>query len=135
MSDLLSAASLLLAVITILYSLWYSEIGQASSLHVENEPGDRLDNYEKARAVLWSKAIPLAIASLILLLINLPEAYSIVGHAINALLTKAGAPYSAVRTTFVVVLIVLTFLVVHIFASTRILWKHVAKLDPKRDKY
>jgi len=63
MADLLSAASLLLTVLTILYSLWYGEISNASSSDVERYAANRNIAYRDARTVFLFKALPLCLAS------------------------------------------------------------------------
>lgn len=135
MSDLLSATSLLLTVITILYSLWYTEIMNACGLAVDDKRANRKQSYADARGVLWSKAIPLAIAALALFFINLPDGYAIARHALDVLQAKANVSYSAVRTTFVTVLAVLAFLAVHTLYSACALGTHVRKLNPKSGDY
>jgi hypothetical protein len=135
MSDLLSASTLLLTVMTILYSLWYTEITNACALRVDDKAENRREAYIEARRVLWSKAIPLTIAALVLFAVNLPDGYAIAQHAANALWTKTNAPYNAVRTTFVAVLTVLGFLAGHTFCSANALCGHVRKLNPKRGNY
>ena len=135
MADLLSATTLLLTVITILYSLWYTEITNACALSVDDKAENRREVYIEARRVLWSKAIPLTIAALVLFVVNVPDGYLIAQHAANTLWTKTNAPYSAVRTTFGAVLTVLGFLAGHTFCSASALWGHVRKLNPKRGNY
>jgi hypothetical protein len=132
MADLLAAASLLLTVITILYSLWYPEISGALKLPIDEHPRNNEEAYRKCRALLIWKTIPLSIVALVLFLINGRDALCIVGHALAQLGATAVAPYSAVRTAFVVVVLVLAFLGGHTITAAIMLGNHVHKLNPRK---
>lgn len=103
MSDLLSAATLLLTVLTILYGLWYGEITKALEIKIESDPRDRTRTYQTLRSVLYNRAVPLMLAAWFLTLIFAPDTISIMNatfrnfrsHGLAAL-----ADYSAVATAF-----------------------------------
>lgn len=103
MSELLSASSLLMAIITILFSLWYGEIvsilGKPKASHAE----DNVGLLKEVKSVLFSKAILLALTSLSVTLIFAPNALMIMVESFD-LLKKQGLPtfetYSAVNTAF-----------------------------------
>ena len=131
MADLLSAASLLLTVLTILYSLWYGEISNASSSDVERYAANRNIAYRDARTVFLFKALPLCLASAALFIAILPSAVAITQRPVASSLSS----YDAVSTIFVAVLFVLLFLTAHTIYNAAKLGKHVRKLNPRRGDY
>jgi hypothetical protein len=132
MTDLLAAASLLLTVVTILYSIWYPEVSEALKLPIDPHPLNNKDAHSKCRGLLIGKVIPLAIVATALCVINLPDAWQIVTDAVAQLGQPVHSGYSAVRTAFVVVEVVLAFLAAHTVWTVKTLRRHVIKLDPGR---
>jgi hypothetical protein len=130
MADLLAAASLLLTVITILYSLWYPEISAALRSSIADQPINNEKNYRICRPLLLWKSVPLAIFACGIFLINAWDALCIVSHAWSQLRVTPAAAYSAVRTAFVVVVIVLAFLGGHTIAAAIRLGRHTHRLYP-----
>ena len=110
MSDLLSAASLLLTVVGIFYGLWYVEISNAidsgAKLPPRDHPEDRTAPLKRLSETLRSKAIPLSIASLSVALVFLPPSLGIV-VAFLVDLVRIGPclllKYDAIATAFVTV--------------------------------
>lgn len=138
MPDLLAAGSLLLTVVTILYSLWYPEIVTASKKNIDSLSANRSDDYKDCRKILHWKSLPLSLASATLFLINLPIAIGIILSGVQWL--KDGHPIlyeteEAVKVTFIAVITVLLFLVCHTVIAAAGLWHHVWRLDPKRGDY
>ncbi|WP_421225219.1 hypothetical protein [Aeromonas enteropelogenes] len=103
MSDLLSASSLLMATVTILFSLWYGEIVSILDKPKAKHAADNVGLLKEVKSVLFSKAILLALMSLSVTLIFAPNALMIMVESF-ALLKKQGLPtletYSAVNTAF-----------------------------------
>jgi len=126
MGDLLSAASLLLTVLTVLYSLWLPEITTASNSAVDEFPQNRTETYRASRNVFLTKALPLCLAAFALIATMAPPAISIMYRPIARELDS----YDAVATIFVVVIAVLLLLSLHTFDATAKLGKHVRKLNP-----
>jgi hypothetical protein len=138
MADLLAAGSLLLTVITILYSLWYQEIVEASKREIDALAENRKDDYEECRRIFRWKMLPLCCASAALFLINLPIALQIVLSAVQSLSeghSVSCGTEDAVKATFAVVVGVLLFLLCHTLGSALGLAFHVWKLDPRRGNY
>lgn len=103
MSDLLSAASLLMAIAAILFSLWYSEIAKALEIEPMHFREDNKDARQTVTAVLRSKAIPVALMALAVALIFLPDALklarvSYLGYVQHGF--AAFEKYDAVRTAY-----------------------------------
>ncbi len=106
MSDLLSAASLLLAVVSVVYGLWYPEIIRTIDLPVPKYAEDRKRPFKEISNVLFRRSIPLAAAAAIVAAVFLPDAIRI------ALLSSKGyydmgldalQRYNSVATAFFIV--------------------------------
>lgn len=106
MSDLLSASSLLMAIATILFSLWYSEIAKALEIAPKKYREDNKDSRRTVTSVLFSKAIPVSLMTLAVALIFLPEALQIAKESYWAYARDGFAAfenYNAVRTAYCLV--------------------------------
>lgn len=77
MSDLLSSASLILAVVGILYGLWYPEITKTLEKDIPEHREDRGKIYRELASTIWSRALPLALLSLVVSLIFLRDTLTI----------------------------------------------------------
>jgi len=116
-SDLLSAASLLLAFVGLLYSAWYDEVKQAIKIDVPEHKEDREPAIEAVSAALRTRACPLAIASAALGILLLPDLVRVLWHALGTLLTyrvSALRVFDAVRTLYCVVAVTALWLAFHI---------------------
>jgi hypothetical protein len=106
MADLLSAASLLLAIVSVLYGLWYSEIVSAADVQVPRHAEDCVRPLGAVRGVLWGKALPVALAACVVAAVFLPDTLRI-AVASAKLYAGNGFPdnltYDAVSTSFCVV--------------------------------
>lgn len=104
--DLLSAVSIVTAIITALYAAWYREISEAIGITVRRYRDDRNPEIEKVKSVRLTRAIPLLVASLTFFLMLLPIAASVVWEAVQKLLegvTEAALAYDLTKTAFVAV--------------------------------
>lgn len=108
--DVLSAASLMAAIVAILYSLWYPEIGEALRLPWRPFRDDRLAEIAAVRRTLATRAAPLLLASLLPAVVFAPDAFS---QATN-LIQTAGRPgwiYDSVQAGFLGVYVLVLVLV------------------------
>lgn len=109
MSDLLSAASLLLAMIAVLYGMWYPEIVKSLATDVPDHSAARRKPRGEVAAVRRTRALPLMIATILLAAVFLPDATRIVVRS-TLLFAADGVSafekYSAVATAFVLVEVV-----------------------------
>jgi hypothetical protein len=128
MGDLLSAASLLLTVLTILYSLWLPEITEAANVPVNEFPENRKEVHRASRMVFLTKALTLCVSALVLIAAMAPPAIAIMNRPI----ARTIETYDAVATIFVFVIAVLGLLSLHTIVATFQLGCHVWKLNPKR---
>jgi len=128
MSDLLAAASLLLTVLGVVYGTWYSEIintlGRIVDVHFQNRGPIR----GAVRSALYGKALPLAIAAILLTIVFLPDAITIVLGGINAVRanwTNAFRQYNAVEAAFCLVVILSSALTGYLIS---LVWQLIRKL-------
>jgi hypothetical protein len=106
-ADILAAASLLLAIVAAFFSLWYPEIRAALGLKVSDQFDDRGPERKQTREALRRRALPLAVASVLLAAVFLPEGLHIVIHwfrvAVDRGLWHAITAYDPVSLSLVVV--------------------------------
>jgi hypothetical protein len=135
MSDLLSAASLLLAVLAVLFGVWYPEITHALETPIPKHPPDGVQAYTNVRAVLYSRAVPLTACAFVLTLVFVPDAIRIVYAAIANFQSRglaALSDYSAVSMAFCLVVCLALILAVYLAHFTRRLISLQKKLNPYR---
>lgn len=118
MGDLLASSSLLLALIAILYGLWYSEIELVLRLKIPRQKEDRRPNLKRIRSVLFNKTVPLTCISIILSLIFLPDSIRIVIFSFRSIAIDGVAAikyYNAVAASFIFITSIFIFLSLHMF--------------------
>lgn len=111
MSDLLSAASLLLAVASVLFGLWYTEI--SSALTVSTPTGDRTKVRRQIRNALYGRALPLTVVTVSISLVFLPDAVIIMKNSADTIIQhrfESWRFYNAVWAAFCLVAILLLLL-------------------------
>lgn len=106
MADLLSAASLLLAIVSVLYGLWYVEIVAAAERSVPFHVEDRTKPLAEVREVLMGKAVPVALAACLVAAVFLPDTVRLMIES-TQFYAREGLSgilrYDAVGTSFCVV--------------------------------
>jgi hypothetical protein len=133
MSDLLSASSMFLAVISLLYSSWYPEI--SSNIKIEGKTDFKADNKEiikKVKNTLLFRALPLSASSFLLFCILLPDFIKIIGASINRFYSPKysfATDYDAVKTLFCIIVLSTAILFIHLFIQTLNLRKNYIKLN------
>lgn len=126
MSDLLSAASLLMAVIAILYSLWYPELAKALEIKPAKYTADNIAAMKQVQRVLLSKAIPLSMMALIVAIVFAPDAIKICLEIYTEFAASgctAIKKYDAVRTAYVLVFIFSVVLASYVLILSCKIWK------------
>jgi hypothetical protein len=116
MGDILSAASLLLAIVTVLYALWYQELTAAIEIEIPNHKEDRPKPLTKLNQILFSRAIPLFLSSVTVSVVFLPDAITIVTQVIDVLSSGDATDnfvYSSVKTAVCIVVIFSIGITVH----------------------
>ena len=104
-ADLLSAASLLAALIGLMFSLWSRDIEDAIRTPIPHHDAEIARR--NVSGVMWGKAIPLLIASLVFTILLVPPS---VGVSLDAI--QRGGDYDAVKACFIAVEIVLIALII-----------------------
>lgn len=106
MGDLLSSASLLLAAIAMVFSVWYPEIKTLSDTEIPKH--DRNPHTRKLIILLWTRALPLALASLCVTAIYFPEFIKIIQRSAKVHFSPTEGDifhYNAVATAFILVVL------------------------------
>lgn len=129
MGDLLSAASLLVTIITVIYGLWYPEIQGAKEKLLPNEKQEvaRRRMQKEIQSIINTRALPLAITSCAIVTIFTPDAIRIIWETFNEFWyvgIKAIQGYNAVDSAFVMVVILGWLLSTYLLFQTRALYRH-----------
>ena len=129
MSDLLSAISLLLAIITTLYTLFYSSIYEFLNLVPKTHKVDNITNYRKGIEIRNSKIFPILFSSITLSLIFIPETIKILIDSYNIIKTvdKDYIKYDTIKTTYIAVTIFMIALSTSIITLTFKFFKQLSK--------
>ncbi len=129
MSDLLSAASLLMAVIAIIYSLWYPELTEQLNISPKPHREDNVAACQSVKMYLISKAIPLSILASLIALTFLPDAVKIALEAISIYKIYGAESinfYNAVKMAYFLVSVVsvaLAFYIIVLLVKLFSLWR------------
>lgn len=102
--DDISAASLLMAVVAILYGAWYQEISCAAQVAVPQH--DKHNALAQVEPAFFARCLPLACMAAMVVLVFLPTTVGIVGHSITVLEqhgAQAYTQYNSARTAFCLV--------------------------------
>jgi len=116
MGDILSAASLLLAIVTVLYALWYQELTSALQTEIPIHKEEYPKSLATLKKVFFSRAIPLFLSSVTVSFVFLPDAITIVIQVIDAWATdniSKNFVYSSVKTAICVVVVFSIGIAVH----------------------
>lgn len=125
--DLLSASSLLAALLGLLYGTWYAEITAAAQTKIPDHDGARL--VRATSTTLRTRALPLVVVAGVLTAILAPPAIAVVVHTVQHLVgVKPGAQYDAVKACFVAVFCVVAFLLVTVSTAALRVRAHLHKL-------
>lgn len=102
MSDLLSASSLLMAISAILFSLWYGDISKSIEISPKSHREDNVAAKQSVTTTIFSKALPVAIMTLSVALIFLPDAIKIIKESFLIYSSSENGlyKYDAVRTAY-----------------------------------
>jgi hypothetical protein len=122
MSDAISAASLLMAVVAILYGAWYQEIMHAVKITVPKH--DKQIPFLEVSEVLFFRCLPLTIMSVVVFLVFCPDLVEIVRHSLKvfeSLGYKSYVVYDSVRTAFCLVVLVGLAIAMHLCRLTMVL--------------
>jgi hypothetical protein len=132
MDSLLTAASVLLALIGVVYALWYEELKQAIEREMPRHHEDREPILIHLRSVYWSRAVPLTLASISVTAVFVPPAIDIVVESAQQY-ARYGirniGNYDAVATSIVLIEVFLIMLSVQVTATMVRLRRHIRGHD------
>lgn len=114
MSELLSAASLLLAVAGVLYGLWYPEMSNALAIRPSPHPEDNRARARQVSVAIRGRAIPLFLVAGSIALVFGHDAFLVATESFSAA-TNGAFDYSAASTAFVLVVCLSAGLAAHSF--------------------
>jgi hypothetical protein len=117
LSDVIPTASLLLAIVTALMGFWYAELSVAIHESEPRLPAEKILLRKKVAAVLWSKAVPLLLGSVLVAAIFFPR---FVGIVIEAFRLGADGTYSDMKAALVATEVLMTVLAI---ASAWLAWQ------------
>lgn len=132
MSDLLSAASLLLTIVTVLYGLWYPGIAEELETEVPEFKAQCIKPYKRVCETFKTRALPLTCATSLISIVFAYDALLITHNTLNSFMhIGIGSTlknYCAVSTAFVLVVILSLLLTLHLIMETRKLYLLKRKL-------
>jgi NADH:ubiquinone oxidoreductase subunit 5 (subunit L)/multisubunit Na+/H+ antiporter MnhA subunit len=131
MGDILSATSLLLTIITVLYGLWSQEIKQATNIDLNIYGEDNSEQYHKVNYVLKYKSFPLLVASLLLTFIISPKALEIINSSITLIIKEIDWEYNTVLAAYIMVWFFSIVISVYSVISTIRLYANKSKIKAK----
>jgi hypothetical protein len=105
-SDKLSAASLLLTAVAIIYSLWYPEISRALKIVPKQHKPDNRADFNEVGRIIGTRCLPLFLISIALVAIFGPDSIWIVQRTSQILTNtelRSNSYYDAVTACFVAV--------------------------------
>jgi hypothetical protein len=134
MGDLLSAASLLLTVVAILYSVWAKAIDDARNMPVAAHAEDNRLAYETVTRIFRRQAVPLAVFAIVLSLVFLPVTVDVLRNSVRVFLTGklSAGQYDVVSMTLVLVNLSQAILAGHLLSLVISLRNHKIKLESSR---
>ena len=123
-TDLLSAASLLLAGIGVVYGTWYPELSAALAKEIPEHKPDRRPTQKALKIALWHRALPLAVFSFVTTVILLPNAVTITAASARNYLsaTRVASGYDASATLYVAVELSALLFAMHLVSLAWRLW-------------
>ena len=126
MSNLLSASSLLLAILTTLYALFYSSINEFLDIIPKPHKVDNKANHKKGIEIRNTKIFPILFASISLSLIFIPDAIKIFRD--SYLFDRNNIEYDTVKMTYITVTVFMICLSISIIMLTCKFFKKLYKL-------
>jgi hypothetical protein len=124
--DLLSAASLLVASVGLLFSVWQPEITSALAVSNKGLRADRGPRITQVKQALLYRALPLLLAVLLIVLTCLPPAVAAIVHALT---DDFGHSYDPINAMFVSVWLLAVGLGVVVGAQLRKLYSKLRLLN------
>jgi len=116
MDDILSAASLLLTIVTVLYALWYQAIVSVLQIEIPKFAEDRPKPLSIVNKVLLSRALPLFLMSLIVSAVFTPDMIKLFCEYLKSVISDNSVEnfhYNSLKTAFFFVVIFSIGITIH----------------------
>lgn len=136
LSNLLTASSILLGVITALYGLFYPSILFVLETKTKTHSVDNKQSYNKSKSIVKTKYYPLLFGSIIITLLYLPELCFQIKSSIDAIAKNGwkNTTYNTSIATFIVVCLFFIFFSIKIITIGIKLRKKINALNPNVEK-
>ncbi|HAM98448.1 MAG TPA: hypothetical protein DCQ26_07530 [Marinilabiliales bacterium] len=130
--NLLSSASILLAILTALFGFFYPSVKEVLEITPKLHSADNIKSYKSAKTIFKAKQIPLTIGSVIISLIFLPEMIHQIKKSTNAIITYGlkNVEYNTMIASYITVCLFMIFLTIMIIILGFRLRKQMVKLKP-----
>jgi hypothetical protein len=99
MADALSASSLLLAILAVLFGAWNGEVVAAIRIELEDLRSNRRPQRQKIAAALFPKALPIMVGAWLTVLVFAQRTLALVGAALHCVCSSCS--YNDVEAAFV----------------------------------
>ena len=129
--DLLSAASLLLGVLGVLYGLWYTTVVAMLADKPAKHALDNKARFEIYRPLVLYRAVPLALVSALVSMVFLPDGFHLT-RAAGSAIVPWHRRYTATLDAFVVVESALILLGAHLTITALRAFAHWRRFSPNR---
>lgn len=131
--NLLTAASILLAVITALYGLFFPSIKSVLDIEPKKHKADNKQDFINSKEIAKSKYLPLLLGAVIVTLIYLPELYRQIKGSLIILKTNGikNISYDTLTASFITVCLFMISITIIIIVSGFKLNKKIKDLNPK----
>lgn len=134
MTDLLAAASLLTAAVTVLYGLWYPEIVRTLELPLPSKTADFGPVRRQVRLTFRARILPLAALAVCVALVFVPDAIAIAREAIALIVHNgmANVRYDSQKTAVCLVVVFSIGMACHVSALALKTWRLLMRLSPRQ---
>lgn len=136
MNDLLPSASLILAVIALLFNSWKDEIQEAREVPIELHYEESEKDHKKVKEALWKRSFPLALSATIMLIIFIPEIVWHIKQSIKVVkfvgLANSFSYYNAKAATFIFIYILFIAFGYYLWSLTIEIYKRNKEFEEKR---
>jgi hypothetical protein len=136
MDDLLPSASLILAVIALLFNTWKDEIQEARDLSISLHYIDSEKDHKKVKEALWRRSFPLALSATTMIIIFIPEIVWTINQSIDVIQSEGFSNslnnYDAKAATFIFVFLLFIAFAYYLWSLTIELYKRHREFEEKR---
>lgn len=136
MNDVLPSASLILAVIALLFTTWKDEIQEARDLSIGLHYVDSEKDHKKVKEALWRRSLPLALSATIMIILFLPEVVKIISQSIGVICNLGFGDslnnYDVKSATFIFVFLLFIAFAYYLWSLSIELYKRHRKFEEKR---